>query len=201
MLDPKYFRQELEETTKLLARRGYKLDSKTISDLEERRKSVQVKTQDLQAMRNSKSKGIGKAKAQGEDIQPLLDEVASLGDELKAAETELQNIQTDLDAIIMGVPNLPHESVPDGKDENDNVEIRTSGEKPNFVFEIKDPVDLGEQLGQLDFETAEQMKYSANRTHTSFAELKRAHDSSYDRAFREFRQVLQEYEDKTGITF
>jgi seryl-tRNA synthetase len=154
MLDPKHFRQDIEQTARQLARRGYDLDSNLISDLEERRKSVQVKTQSLQAERNAKSKGIGKAKAQGDDIQPLLDEVASLGDELKAAESELNEIQAELDSILMGVPNIPDEAVPDGNDENDNVEIRIWGTKPEFDFEIRDHVDLGEQLGQLDFETA-----------------------------------------------
>ncbi len=173
MLDPKHFRQEIDETTKQLARRGFELDSNTISELEERRKSVQVKTQDLQAERNSKSKGIGKAKAQGQDIQPLLDEVSSLGDELKAAEVELQRIQSELDAIIMSVPNIPDASVPDGKDENDNLEIRTWGKKPTFDFEVKDHVDLGEQLGQLDFETA--VKITGSRFAVMNSQVARLH--------------------------
>jgi len=154
MLDPKHFRQDINTTQEQLARRGFVLDVETISVLEGRRKDVQTKTQDLQAQRNSKSKGIGKAKAQGEDIQPLLAEVATLGDELKAAEEELNSLQAELDTIVMSVPNIPDESAPDGKDENDNVEIRKWGEFPKFDFEIKDHVDLGEQLGQLDFETA-----------------------------------------------
>ena len=154
MLDPKYFRQDIEKTTQLLAHRGFELNGQKISDLEERRKSVQVTTQDLQAERNSKSKGIGKAKAQGEDIQPLLAEVADLGDKLKAAETELHDIQSELDSIFMTVPNIAHESVPEGKDENDNAEVRSWGEKPTFDFEVRDHVDIGQHLGQLDFETA-----------------------------------------------
>ncbi|VAW98316.1 Seryl-tRNA synthetase [hydrothermal vent metagenome] len=154
MLDPKHFRQDINTTQEQLARRGFVLDVETISVLEGRRKDVQTKTQDLQAQRNSKSKGIGKAKAQGEDIQPLLAEVATLGDELKAAEEELNSLQAELDTIVMSVPNIPDESAPDGKDENDNVEIRKWGEIPKFDFAIKDHVDLGEQLGQLDFETA-----------------------------------------------
>jgi len=173
MLDPKHFRQDIEETTKQLARRGFELDSKTISELEERRKSVQIKTQDLQAERNSKSKSIGKAKAQGQDIQPLLDEVSSLGDELKAAEVELQEIQSELDFIIMSVPNIPDASVPDGKDENDNVEIRSWGKQPEFDFEVKDHVDLGEQLGQLDFETA--VKITGSRFAVMNSQVARLH--------------------------
>jgi len=154
MLDPKHFRQDLEATQQKLARRGFVLDVETISSLEDRRKIVQTKTQDLQAQRNSKSKGIGKAKTQGEDIQLLLAEVATLGDELKKAEDELNAIQSELDIILLSVPNIPDDSVPDGKNENDNVEIRKWGTIPAFDFNIKDHVDLGEQLGQLDFETA-----------------------------------------------
>ena len=154
MLDPKYLRQELEQTANALARRGYKLDTTAIAALEEKRKTVQVSTQSLQAERNSKSKNIGKAKAQGEDIQPLLDEVASLGDKLKQAEDELNLIQQQLDNILLNIPNIPDASVPDGKDENDNQEIRKWGEPKQFDFEVKDHVDLGENLGQLDFETA-----------------------------------------------
>lgn len=154
MLDPKYLRQDLEATALQLKKRGFTLDVQQYSQLEEQRKQIQIKTQELQSERNSKSKNIGKAKANGEDIQPLLDEVAHLGDALKAAEEELGAVQSQLDALMLTIPNLPHESVPDGKDENDNVEIRKWGELRSFEFEVKDHVDLGEQLGQLDFETA-----------------------------------------------
>ncbi|MGD9386299.1 MAG: serine--tRNA ligase [Thioalkalispiraceae bacterium] len=173
MLDSKLFRQDIEHTKRQLARRGFKLDSQKISELEERRKSVQVKTQDLQAERNNKSKGIGKAKAQGQDIQPLLDEVASLGDELKAAENELNEIQSELEAILLGVPNIPDESVPDGNDENDNVEIRRWGDIPDFNFEIKDHVEIGENLGQLDFETA--VKITGSRFAVMSDQIARLH--------------------------
>ncbi len=154
MLDPKLLRQELETTAKQLARRGYILDTDAISALEEKRKALQVETQNYQADRNSKSKNIGKAKAQGEDIQPLLYEVATLGDKLKDAEDELNKIQQQLDSILLTIPNIPDKSVPDGKDENDNQEIRQWGNPKDFNFDIKDHVDLGEQLGQLDFEAA-----------------------------------------------
>lgn len=154
MLDPKYFRAELEDTARELARRGFKLDTAKISQLEEQRKSLQVRTQDLQAKRNSQSKNIGKLKAQGGDIQPLLDEVSSLGDELKKAEDALVRLQQEIDDITLGVPNLLHQSVPDGKDENDNVEIRRFGDVPQFDFAVRDHVEIGERLGQLDFETA-----------------------------------------------
>ena len=154
MLDPKHFRLELEETTKQLARRGFQLDSARIAELEEERKALQVSAQDLQAKSNSKSKEIGKIKSQGGDIQPILDEVANLKQEKQAAEEKLVSIQEAIDEITMGVPNLLHDSVPDGKDENDNVEVRKVGDVPSFGFDVKDHVELGENLGQLDFETA-----------------------------------------------
>ncbi|MDH5444284.1 MAG: serine--tRNA ligase [Gammaproteobacteria bacterium] len=154
MLDPRLIRNELTSVAEKLAGRGFQLDASRLEQLEEQRKTVQASTQSLQAERNSKSKNIGKAKAQGEDIQPLLDEVADLGDKLKAAETELSALQDELNSILMGIPNLPHESVPAGKSEEDNQEVRRWGEPKQFDFEVKDHVDLGEQLGQMDFETA-----------------------------------------------
>ena len=154
MLDPKLLRNDLEGTAQQLARRGFVLDTKNLQALEERRKSIQTQTQQLQAERNSRSKGIGKAKAAGEDIAPLLKEVEGLGEQLKAAEHELASLQEELNSILMGIPNIPHASVPEGKGEEDNPELRKWGTPPEFDFEPKDHVDLGEQLGQLDFETA-----------------------------------------------
>ena len=154
MLDPKRLRTELDEVARQLARRGLQLDTGRIRELEEQRKSLQVQTQELQNERNTRSKSIGKAKAAGEDIQPLLDEVASLGDQLKAAEESLNEVQTALRDIALGMPNVPHESVPEGQDEEDNREERTWGEIPQFDFEPKDHVDLGEALGGLDFDAA-----------------------------------------------
>ncbi len=154
MLDAYLIRNELAKVAKALASRGYSLDQARLQDLEIKRKSLQAVTQTLQAERNSKSKNIGKAKAQGEDIQPLLDEVANMGDQLKAAETELSQLKDELNNILMDVPNLPHESVPAGLTEEYNQEVRRWGEPRQFDFTIKDHVDLGEQLGQLDFETA-----------------------------------------------
>ena len=115
MLDPKRLRNELEACAEQLARRGYKLEVETFRQLEEQRKQLQVRTQELQAERNSKSKAIGQAKAKGEDAAPILAEVADLGDRLKAAEGELQQVQQQLDEMLLGIPNIPHESVPDGK--------------------------------------------------------------------------------------
>lgn len=154
MLDPKRIRNDLAGVALLLARRGFQLDQARIQALEEQRKDLQIKTQELQAARNSRSKGIGKAKAAGEDIAPLLQEVEGLGEQLKAAEQELNQLQGELQDLLMGIPNIPHASVPDGKDESDNQEIRRWGEPRAFDFEVKDHVDLGEALGQLDFETA-----------------------------------------------
>ena len=154
MLDPKLLRNDIKQVAAQLARRGYTLDTATLQNLDERRRDIQVATQQLQAERNSRSKGIGKAKAAGEDIAPLLQEVEGLGEQLKAKEDELVTLQVQLNAMLMGIPNLPHDSVPDGNGEDDNREIRRWGELPGFDFEPRDHVDLGEQLGLLDFETA-----------------------------------------------
>jgi seryl-tRNA synthetase len=154
MLDPKLLRSDIKLVAAQLARRGYTLDTGTLQSLNERRRDIQVTTQQLQAERNSRSKGIGKAKAAGEDIAPLLQEVEGLGDQLKAKEEELVTLQAELHAMLMGIPNLPHDSVPEGSGEDDNREIRRWGDLPEFDFEPRDHVDLGEQLGLLDFETA-----------------------------------------------
>jgi seryl-tRNA synthetase len=154
MLDPRWFRNDLDDAAARLARRGFSLDTTAIRAIDARRKAAQVRTQELQAERNAKSKEIGRAKAAGQDIQPLLDAVAHLGDELKAAETELESIQADWLAIALTTPNIPHASVPDGRDEHDNREERRWGEPPRFDFAPKDHVDLGAALGQMDFEAA-----------------------------------------------
>ncbi|MGB5716509.1 MAG: serine--tRNA ligase [Gammaproteobacteria bacterium] len=157
MLDPRLLRSELDTVRHQLARRGFTLDTDTLQALESRRKTIQVETQELQAERNSRSKGIGKAKAAGEDIAPLLQAVEGLGEQLKAKELQLSQLQDELNDILMGIPNLPHASVPDGKGEEDNPVLRLWGEPPVFDFEPRDHVDLGERLGQLDFETASKL--------------------------------------------
>ncbi|MGD2119222.1 MAG: serine--tRNA ligase [Chromatiales bacterium] len=154
MLDPRLLRTELDAVAAKLARRGYKLDTEAFNQLEEKRKAVQIATQELQNQRNTQSKAIGKAKAQGQDIQPLLDEVASLGEQLSASQDELKQIQQQLDELTFGIPNIPHDSVPDGKSEDDNVVIRTWGEPPQLDFEAKEHFDLGADKGLMDFETA-----------------------------------------------
>jgi seryl-tRNA synthetase len=154
MLDPKLLRTELDSVAQQLARRGYTLDTAQLRELEARRKALQVQTQELQNERNTRSKSIGRAKAAGEDIQPLLDQVADLGEQLKQAEAALAEVQAGLREMALGIPNLPHASVPDGADEADNREERTWGEIPRFDFEPKDHVDIGEGLGGLDFDAA-----------------------------------------------
>jgi seryl-tRNA synthetase len=157
MLDPKLIRADIAFVATQLKRRGYDLDVSAIEDLETKRKQYQVRTEQLQNERNTKSKSIGKAKAAGEDIQPLVDEVAGLGASLDNAKMELAAIQQQLDNVLMEIPNLPDDSVPDGEDESDNVEIRRWGEPRSFDFEVKDHVDIGVGLEQLDFETASKL--------------------------------------------
>ena len=154
MIDAKLLRTDLDAVAASLAKRGFELDKAAFIALEEKRKNLQVETETLQAERNASAKNIGKAKAAGEDIQPLLAAVADLGEKLDAAKAELGQVQTDYHNLIANLPNLPHESVPVGKDEDDNLEVRRWGEQPSFAFEIKDHVDLGEKSGLLDFETA-----------------------------------------------
>lgn len=154
MLDPRLLRSELQETAERLARRGLKLDVGAISALESSRKQLQVEVQELQNLRNNRSKQIGKAKASGENIQPLLDEVAGFGDQMKQIEERLAGIQAELQAIVMRIPNIPDESVPTGSDESDNREERRWGTPPEFDFEVRDHVDLGVGGGWIDFEAA-----------------------------------------------
>ncbi|GMQ91557.1 MAG: serine--tRNA ligase [Gammaproteobacteria bacterium] len=154
MLDPKLLRSDLAGVGRRLKARGFSLDADVIEKLESQRKELQVATQELQNQRNTQSKAIGKAKAAGKDASALLTEVATLGDRLKENEKKLTDIQQELNTILAGIPNLTHESVPKGSSEKDNVEIRRWGDPPGFDFEIKDHVDLGVGLGQLDFDVA-----------------------------------------------
>lgn len=151
MIDIQLFRQNLNDVAAKLAKRGFVLDTQAFIELEEARKSLQTTMQDLQAQRNSRSKEIGIAKKEGRDVSEILSAVANLGDELKAAEDAFAAVQAKLDAFLQGIPNLPHASTPEGKDESQNVEVRRVGTPKNFDFEPKDHVDLGAPLG-LDFE-------------------------------------------------
>ncbi len=154
MLDPKLIRNQLEEIAKKLTIRGFTLDTNTLSELEDKRKALQVETQELQGLRNTRSKSIGKAKAAGEDIAPLLKEVEVFGSKLTECEEQLRALQEQLSDALMAIPNVPHSSVPSGQTEDDNIELRTWGTPKAFDFEPKDHVDLGTDVGLLDFETA-----------------------------------------------
>ena len=153
MLDPQLLRNDLNSAAEKLLIKGYQLDKKQFIELETQRKSLQVQVEDLRSQRNTESKKIGQAKAAGEDIQPLLAAVASLGDELKVSEQSLVMLQEKLNDLLAGIPNIPHESVPPGKDESDNVELRRWGDPRVFDFQPRDHVDLGAELG-MDFEMA-----------------------------------------------
>lgn len=184
MLDPGLLRAQLSETAAHLKRRGYTLDTAAFDALETERKQLQTETQELQADRNSRSKGIGQAKARGEDIQPLLDEVAGLGEKLKANEHALADVQARIAEIALGIPNLPDASVPDGKDESANVEQSQWGEPRAFDFEVRDHVELGERHGWLDGETG--VKLSGARFTVMRGQLARLH-----RALAQFMLDLQ----------
>ncbi|HLF96666.1 MAG TPA: serine--tRNA ligase [Methylococcaceae bacterium] len=154
MLDPRLFRTDLDLVAAQLARRGFPLDKTAFQELESRRKDVQVRTQNLQNERNTRSKAIGQAKARGENIQPLLDQVQHLGEELDAAESELAVLQAQLETLLLGIPNILDETVPEGRSEEDNLELKRWGEPQRFAFEAKDHADLGMALGLMDFDAA-----------------------------------------------
>ena len=154
MLDPHRLRNNLAEVSDALARRGYQLENEKFQELETRRKTLQVTTQELQADRNRLSKEIGQVKKQGGDAQSIMDEVSEIGTTLKQHEEELSQLQLELHELLSGIPNIPHESVPAGVTEEDNQEVRRWGEPREFGFKSRDHVELGESLGLLDFETA-----------------------------------------------
>lgn len=154
MLDPNLLRNELDAVAEKLARRGFKLDVDTLRQQEERRKVLQVETESLQAERNSRSKSIGAAKARGEDIEPLRLEVNELGEKLDAAKSELDQLLNDIRDLALSIPNMPDDSVPVGRDENDNLEVSRWGEPRTYDFEVRDHVTLGEMTGGLDFAAA-----------------------------------------------
>lgn len=155
MLDPKYLRTDLDHTAARLAQRGFTLDVTRLTELEASRKLLQVETQDLQSLRNSTSKGIGQAKARGEDITALLAEVDGLGEKLEAAKQQLDVVLAEVEQIALSVPNLADELVPVGADENDNQEVSRVGTPREFAFAVQDHVALGEALDKgLDFESA-----------------------------------------------
>ncbi|MCR4297571.1 MAG: serine--tRNA ligase [Gallionella sp.] len=178
MLDIQALRNDLESVAARLATRGFVLDTARFEQLESERKTIQTRTQEAQAKRNSTSKLIGQAKAKGEDVSAIMAEVANLGDELKQLETHLSEVQHELNAFLAVIPNTPHASVPVGKSEADNLEVRKVGNIPQFDFEVKDHVSIGEGLG-LDFDTAAKisgarfslLKGGLARLHRALAQL------------------------------
>jgi seryl-tRNA synthetase len=191
MLDSKYLRQDVEQTAARLAARGYELDVAKVTELEEQRKTLQVKTQELQSQRNASAKAIGQAKAKGEDAQPLLDAVANLGSELDATKKAQDEVLNAINDIALAIPNLPDESVPEGADEEDNVEILTWGTPKKYDFEVKDHVDVGQDLNGLDFEMG--VKISGARFTVMRGQVARMH-----RALTQY--MLDTHTDKNGYT-
>jgi seryl-tRNA synthetase len=161
MLDPALLRSHLADTAaRLKETRGYVLDVSAVESLEGTRKQLAMETQELQNLRNTRSKAIGQAKAKGEDTAALMAEVAGFGEELKASESRLVDVQAKLEAITLGVPNLPQADVPQGRDETDNVEVKRVGTPRSFDFEVRDHVALGERNGWLDSETGAKLSGS-----------------------------------------
>lgn len=157
MLDPRLFRTQLDDVEAQLARRNFHFDKSVVLELEARRKAIQVDTQNLQNLRNTRSKMIGQAKARGDDIQPLLAEIQRSGDELKRKEQDLSDIQQELEDLLLGIPNVLDPDVPEGCAEADNREIHRIGHVPEFAFPPKEHFELGTSLGYMDFEAAAKM--------------------------------------------
>ena len=173
MIDPKLLRHSTAEVAANLARRNFEFDVAAYVELEERRKSLQVDVESLRAEKNTSAKSVGKAKARGDNIEPLLAAVKDLGVRLEKSEGALQSVQSDLQAIELGLPNLLHEDVPGGVDDADNAEVLTWGDVPQFDFEPQDHVDLGSSLGLLDFDAASRI--SGSRFAVMRGELARLH--------------------------
>ena len=154
MLDPKLFRDDIQAVAKRLKAHNFNLDTHKMSELEHKRKTLQAETENLQAARNKSAKEIGKAKAQGQDIAPLLQEVEKIGTSLKEHEQTLKSLLSEQHTLLLTIPNLLDESVPQGNDEDDNIELRRVGTPKTFNFTAKDHVALGEQKNDMDFELA-----------------------------------------------
>lgn len=154
MIDPKLLRNHIDVVNAALAKRGIQLDATEWAELESRRKTIQQKTENLQAERNQGAKQVGQIKKSDGDASELMARMQAVGEEMKAAEVELAALQQDIEHKALNIPNLPHESVPEGKDESDNVEILRWGTPREFEFDVKDHTDIGEMMGGLEFETA-----------------------------------------------
>lgn len=191
MLDPKFLRGNLEELKAKLATRGYDLDVAFWQEVENQRKSIQVKTEALQAKKNAGAKKVGELKRHGEDASELMNEMQAVSEAMKVAENELKELQNTITTAALQIPNLPDDSVPVGSDENDNVEVRRWGVPREFDFAIKDHTDIGESLGQLDFELA------AKLTGARFSVLK-GHLAKLNRALVQF--MLDTHTQKYGYT-
>ena len=193
MLDSKYLRQDIEQAAARLATRGFDLDIAAVTTLEEKRKTLQVKTQELQSERNASSKAIGQAKAKGEHekAQQLLDSVSTLGDQLDSVKAEQDAVLEELKQIALAIPNLPDESVPVGEDEDQNVEISTWGTPKSYDFEVKDHVDVGQDVNGLDFEMG--VKISGARFTVMRGQVARMH-----RALTQF--MLDTHTEQNGYT-
>jgi seryl-tRNA synthetase len=190
MLDIQALRNDLDGVVATLKKRGFEFDADTFTRLENERKVVQTRTQELQAKRNTTSKQIGIAKSKGEDVAAIMAEVAGIGEQLKMDEARLAEIQAELQQLLLNVPNLPHASVPAGKSEEDNVEVRRIGTPRSFDFEIKDHTDVGTPLG-LDFDTG--AKLSGARFTLMKGQIARLH-----RALAQF--MLDTQTEKHGYT-
>jgi len=154
MIDPKLLRSDIDYVAERLKVKNFDLDVAEISSLEEKRKALQIKTEALQSERNTASKSIGQAKSRGEDIQALLESVSHLGDQLDEAKASLKAVQESLNDLLMYLPNIPDDAVPLGASEDENVELRTWGDIPEFEFKVKDHVELAAIGNKLDFELA-----------------------------------------------
>ncbi len=190
MIDIQLLRKDIDNVAARLATRKFQLDVNAFNALEAERKAIQIRTEELQGKRNSLSKQIGMLKGKGEDTTAVMAEVAGLGDELKANEVSLAEVQRKMAEFMEAIPNLPHESVPAGQDETGNVEVRKFGTPPAFDFEVKDHVDIGEKLG-LDFDTA--TKLTGSRFSVMKGGIARLH-----RALAQF--MLDTHTDKHGYT-
>ena len=173
MLDPKYLRADITEAAERLAARGFTLDVARINALEEQRKTLQTRTQELQAERNARSKAIGDAKRRGEDVAPLMAQVGELGSELDNCKCKQDEVLAELEALALTIPNLPHDSVPAGRDESDNIEVRRWGTPRQFDFEVKEHVALGEGLKGIDFSAS--AKLSGSRFVVMQGQIARMH--------------------------
>jgi len=190
MLESKLLRGNIDFVVEQLKRRNFSFDVAEFNKLEDQRKVIQVQTQDLQNLRNTKSKAIGQAKASGESIEPLLEEVSDLGEKLDNAKSALNDLQLKIDEIVMAIPNIPHPSVPEGQSEDENIELSKWGEPKKFDFEPKDHVDLGEMHG-IDFATA--AKISGSRFVVITGTV-----AKLQRALTQF--MLDQHTEKNGYT-